>query len=56
MKLSVLLLLVSLAMTGLGGLSDMTGIRPYGFTRQHLWNDGMYAAVLAIAVHQILRL
>lgn len=56
MKLSVLLLWASLALTALGGLSDMTGIRPYGLSRQHLWNDGMYAAVLAIAVHTILRL
>ena len=56
MKLSVLLLGASLVLTALGGLSDMTGIRPYGLTRHHLWNDGMYAAVLAIAVHLILRM
>jgi hypothetical protein len=28
MKISVLLLLASLALTGLGGIMDMTGIRP----------------------------
>lgn len=56
MKFSVLLLGASIVLTALGGLIDMTGIRPYGLTRQHMWNDGMYAAVLAIAVHTILRL
>lgn len=56
MKISVLLLGLSVILTAAGGLSDLTGIRPYGFTRQHLWNDGMYAAVLAIAIHLILRL
>lgn len=56
MKISVLLLLASLALTGLGGLLDMTGQTFYGLTRQHMWNDGMYLAILAIAVHLILRL
>ncbi len=54
MKLSVLLLLASLALTALGGVLDMTGQSFYGLTRQHMWNDGMYLAVLAIAVHTIL--
>lgn len=55
MKISEALLLLSAVLTALGGVSDMTGWRPYGLTRQHLWNDGMYAAVLAIAVHLIYR-
>jgi hypothetical protein len=56
MKISVLLLLASLALTGLGGIMDMTNTSIWGLSRQHMWNDGMYLAVLAIAVHLILRL
>jgi hypothetical protein len=57
MKISVLLLLASLALTGLGGLLDMIGQdRFMGVSRHHAWTDGTYLAVLAIAVHLILRL
>lgn len=55
-KLSTLLLVVSLILVGAGGLLDMTRQdRILGITRQHLWNDGTYLAVLAIAVHLILK-
>jgi hypothetical protein len=57
MKISVLLLLASLALIGLGGLLDMIGQdRFMGVSRHHAWTDGTYLAVLAIAVHLILRL
>lgn len=55
MKISEFLLYVSLVLTALGGALDITGKSFYGLTRQHLWNDGLYTAVLAIAVHLILR-
>jgi hypothetical protein len=56
-KLSTLLLVVSLILVGAGGLLDMTRQdRILGITRQHLWNDGTYLAVLAIAVHLILKI
>lgn len=55
-KLSTLLLVVSLVLVSMGGLLDMTRQdRILGITRQHLWNDGTYLAVLAIAVHLILK-
>lgn len=41
MKISVLLLLASLALSGLGGVMDITGTSFWGLTRQHMWNDGM---------------
>lgn len=56
-KLSVILLLASLVLTGLGGWMDMIGVdRIYGISRRHAWTDGTYVAVLAIAVHLILRM
>jgi hypothetical protein len=56
-KLSVLLLLASLVLTGLGGWMDMIGVERIGcISRRHAWTDGMYVAVLAIAVHLILRM
>lgn len=55
-KLSTILLVISLVLVGAGGLLDMAGQdRILGVTRQHLWNDGTYLAVLAIAVHLILK-
>ena len=57
MKLSVLLLLASLVLTGLGGWMDMIGVDRIGpISRRHVWTDGLYVAVLAIAVHLILRM
>jgi hypothetical protein len=36
-------------MTGLGGALDMT-CNNWEITRQHLWNDGLFLGVIAIAV------
>lgn len=56
MKLSVALLLLSLTLTALGGYMDLFGVqRFFGISRNHAWNDGLYTAVLALAVHTILR-
>ena len=57
MKLSVLLLVASLVLTALGGWMDMIGVDRIGpLSRRHAWTDGTYVAVLAIAVHLILRM
>ena len=57
MKVSVLLLLASLLLTGLGGWMDMMGVDRIGpISRRHAWTDGTYVAILAIAVHLILRM
>jgi hypothetical protein len=32
--------------TGLGGWSDMTG-RPFLISRDHAWNDGIFAVLVA---------
>jgi hypothetical protein len=55
MRLCEVLLMVSVTLVALGGLSDMTGYRFFGISRDHYWNDGMYLAVLAIAVHVLYR-
>lgn len=52
-KLSVLLLAVSLLLSALGGWADLTGVRIFGLSREHYWRDATYLAVLAIAVHLI---
>lgn len=44
-----LLLILSAALTALGGFMDMSGTsRIYGFSKKHAWHDGLYLAVLAI--------
>jgi hypothetical protein len=41
------LVAMSLLSTGLGGWADMTG-RPFLITREHAWNDGIFALLVAI--------
>jgi len=53
LKLSVLLLGLSLVLSALGGWADLTGGRIFGLSREHYWRDATYLAVLAIAVHLI---
>jgi hypothetical protein len=45
--LSFALVLMASIATGLGGLSDMTG-RSLLMSRDHAWNDGIFAVLLAI--------
>lgn len=45
--ISVFLVFISLLSTGLGGWVDMTG-RPFVISREHAWNDGVYAVLVAI--------
>ncbi len=50
--LAIVCLFLSVVMTGAGGLVDMLnqprdGIR---ISRQHMWNDGLYLAVVACAL------
>jgi hypothetical protein len=40
----------------LGGYADMINQRVFGLSREHYWSDGLYFAVLAIAVHILWRL
>ncbi len=56
LKLSILLLAVSLLLSAMGGWSDLTGQRIFGLSREHYWRDATYLAVLAIALHLILKL
>jgi hypothetical protein len=51
MKLSSMLLILSIALSLLGGYSDMSGQRVFGLSREHYWNDAIYISVLSIAIH-----
>ena len=46
---SIVLLLIAVTMTGLGGLMDMIQ-HDFRITRDHSWNDGLFLVVLAIAL------
>lgn len=46
---AVVLFLLSLILTGLGGWSDMMG-RPFLVTKQHAWNDGIFLMLAGIFV------
>ncbi len=47
--LAFFLVAMSAISTGLGGWVDMMD-RPFVITRQHAWNDGNYALLLAIFI------
>jgi hypothetical protein len=51
MKLSSMLLILSIALSLLGGYSDMSGQRVFGLSREHYWSDAIYTGILAIAIH-----
>lgn len=46
--LAMALVVMSLFSTGLGGWVDMMGGRPLSISREHAWNDGIYAVLVAI--------
>ena len=47
--LGVLVLVIAVLMTGFGGLLDMSQNK-FQFTERHAWNDGLFLAVVAIAL------
>ena len=51
--LAFFLVLMSTIATGLGGWSDMTG-RPFLISREHAWNDGIFAVLVAIFLALVL--
>ena len=51
MKLSSILLILSIILSMLGGYSDMSGQRVFGLSREHYWSDATYICVLAIGIH-----
>jgi hypothetical protein len=46
---AIVLILIAILMTGLGGILDMVQ-HEYWITREHSWNDGLFLVVLAIAL------
>jgi hypothetical protein len=46
------LILVSLVMGFMGGLSDITGKR-FLASKEHYWRDSMYILILVIALHTL---
>lgn len=53
--LYVAFFLVSIASlaTALGGVADITG-KPFILTREHAWNDGIFAVLIAIFIVLVL--
>lgn len=47
-----ILIIMSLVMSIIGGLSDFTGKR-YIISKDHYWRDSIYLLVLAIAIKKI---
>jgi hypothetical protein len=52
--ISVLLLVVAVVMTGMGGLIDLIGVRLTP-SREHYWNDATFLVLLVIAIQLIYR-
>jgi hypothetical protein len=48
-KAAVVLLVIAFLLTGMAGMMDMT-YNKFQLTRQHLWNDGLFLGLVAIAV------
>ena len=53
--LAILLILIGMIFTGVGGYMDITGkdeinIKSLKITKKHLLNDGIYVTILAIAL------
>jgi hypothetical protein len=48
-KAAVILLVIAFVLTGVAGMMDMT-YNEFQLTRQHLWNDGLFLGLVAIAV------
>ncbi len=46
--LLTILVFVALMKTGMGGLLDMLGIRPYGLSPTHAWADAIIILMCAI--------
>lgn len=47
--LALFIVAMSAITTGLGGWADLTG-RPLVLSREHAWNDGIYAVLVAIFI------
>lgn len=45
--LAISAFVISLLLTAIGGLVDITGEVIY-FTKRHAWNDGLYLAIAAL--------
>jgi hypothetical protein len=46
---ALIVMAVAVILTGLGGTLDMYA-HEFHITRQHMWNDGVFMAVLAVFV------
>ena len=52
--LAVITLILSGLFTGLGGYMDMTKRKAiWGLSKKHAWHDGLYLAIVAIALSQL---
>jgi len=47
--IAVIFLVLAFLLTALGGMMDMS-YNEFELTRQHLWNDGIFLGIAAIAI------
>ena len=48
-KAALILLIIALILTGFGGWMDMS-YNQWQLTRDHIWNDGLFLGIVAIAL------
>lgn len=53
LSLAFFLVAMSSVATGLGGWADISG-KPFLITREHAWNDGIFAVLVAIFIVLVL--
>jgi hypothetical protein len=53
--LSIGLLVIAVAMTGLGGWMDILGVRGLTVSREHAWNDATFLVLLVIALQLLFK-
>lgn len=46
---ALILLIIALILTGIGGWMDMS-YNQWQITKQHLWNDGLFLGIVAVAL------
>jgi hypothetical protein len=47
--IAVICLVLAFFLTALGGMMDIT-YNEFQLTRQHMWNDGLFLGIVAIAI------
>ena len=49
-EFAIFLVILGVIFTMIGGIIDMSGKKDITISKNHLWNDGTYVTLLAIAI------